>query len=265
MTTGDNSTKIILSLPEDWNKSSGIKCWVYLDPTTTVVPIPELLDEPELPIVDEDASEAVIDRALKQYQMQLENYRIKNTKYEKINKAISEVFKLASTDRARELTVVARYNCVKQPYNSNQDIYEWLNEWELIYIETKTLNLPDVDRNRAVFDFSIALMNYSSFWATSTLLEIIKKLKNQPEETIDVYDLIEDFRNYTRLTQASTTSISSTSFAIYKDGNKDKKEGERTCLYSKKYLYEKCYYLYSDNRSRNWKPIDADIEYFKKF
>ncbi|EDN97519.1 hypothetical protein SS1G_12370 [Sclerotinia sclerotiorum 1980 UF-70] len=234
MTTGDNSTKIILSSPEDWNswirnvqriaESGGIKCW-----------------------------------------MQLENYRIKNTKYEKINKAISEVLKLASTDRARELTVVARYNCVKQPYKSNQDIYEWLNEWELIYTEAKTLNLPDVDRNRAAFDFSTALMNHSSSWATSTLLEITKKLKNQPEETIDVYDLIEDFRNYTRLTQASTTSTSSTSFATYKDGNKDKKEGERTCLCGKKHLYEKCYYLYSDNRPRNWKPIDADIEYFKKF
>lgn len=306
MTTGDNSTKIILSSPEDWNswirnvqriaESGGIKCWVYLDPTTTVVPIPELLDEPELPTVDENASEAVIDRALKQYQMQLENYRIKNTKYEKINKAISEVLKyilssinrncekfisttsitapqvladlrkrLAPTDRARELTVVARYNCVKQPYKSNQDIYEWLNEWELIYTEAKTLNLPDVDRNRAAFDFSTALMNHSSSWATSTLLEITKKLKNQPEETIDVYDLIEDFRNYTRLTHASTTSTSSTSFATYKDGNKDKKEGERTCLCGKKHLYEKCYYLYSDNRPRNWKPIDADIEYFKKF
>jgi hypothetical protein len=76
-------------------------------------------------------------------------------------------------------------------------------------------------------------------------------------KTIDVYVLIEKFRNHYRRREAlkssnpgpGSVSESHSAFAIL-DG--ETQDGKKTCLCGREHLYRDCYYLNSEARPKGW-------------
>ena len=64
--------------------------------------------------------------------------------------------RVAPTDRARQLEASFKYQRLRQG-PSNQSLNSWLRQWEKAYTECQKLDLPDVQKDRAVYDFLQAI------------------------------------------------------------------------------------------------------------
>ena len=127
----------------------------------------------------------------------------------------------------------------------------WLQSWERIYEDATALQLPIVVGDQPLFDFVDAIRTIDAYFASTQEYHI--KQKKREGQTIDLYDLIEDFRDHHRCLDAQRSldpgSGSHSAFATFKDQSQDKK---KTCLCGRAHLYHECYYLNSETRPPNW-------------
>ena len=72
--------------------------------------------------------------------------------------------RVAPTDSARQLYLSTQYAKAKMGPR-NQNFETWLQEWEKTYNECKKIDLLDVQGDRAVRDFLIAVEPVSPNWA----------------------------------------------------------------------------------------------------
>lgn len=92
----------------------------------------------------------------------------------------------------------------------------WLQAWERIYEEYKTLNLPDVADIRAVYDFLLIVTAVDPIYGGIQKALVSEKISKDPDSAPTLHDAIEGYRNHLRLTRAVTAKVSSHSaFAIF--------------------------------------------------
>ncbi|RKF74705.1 hypothetical protein GcM3_088035, partial [Golovinomyces cichoracearum] len=111
------------------------------------------------------------------------------------------------TDQARKQEVISRWNKVKN-VPTNQSIMSWLDEWELVYAEASSLNLPHVTDPQAQYDFLYLIQGIAGPWAELKLATIDDQ-ENNNQPILDFYDLIETFRYKQRLNAAFNNKQSS--------------------------------------------------------
>jgi hypothetical protein len=161
--------------------------------------------------------------------------------------------RLAPTDYARKLDLARKYNNLKT-YSKENDLETWLKDWETTYIDGKKLKIPEVADERSLFDFTHAVSAIDSGYASTQEYFINQKIKNS-EKLPDLYDLIEDFRNHYRRTEALQMSASHSAFSTTSQGTSQDLE----CVCGLRHPWKKCFYLIQSIRPTTWIP-NAEIQ-----
>ena len=178
-----------------------------------------------------------------------------DTPYQKL-KALQR--RLAPTDRARELELVQQYNDLKKTPRA-QGVDKWLQRWEKIYADALRLDLPDVQRDRPLYDFLQAVKGLDSSFSSANLTHIMGG-----KEVPTLFDLIEQFRNTMRINNASDKNTYSHSAFPTFQGTSDSTSASTTtasstpykpiCICGEKHFYRQCYYLIESIRPKQWSP-----------
>ena len=273
---------VILDRPAHWDSwifivkaiAQGGDAWKYVNP--------ELGTEPDIPSRPEKPTAAHINPAkssttsltpaeLDMYKVMLAEYRedlatvkqvldtlqtvqnhvvttilVTNVVYIKNKSTVYQMLvalkkRLAPTDYARKLEVVHKYNKLKT-FSKQENVEKWLKDWETTYADGKELDIHDVSGERSLMDFTTAISAIDPGYGSSQeyfLNRTIKKNEDLPE----LYELIEDFRNHQRKTEALKSSTSPHSAFATQGGetldgetrDKDKEKKERLCLCGSKH------------------------------
>jgi hypothetical protein len=119
--------------------------------------------------------------------------------------------RVAPTDRARKLELVQKYQELKKAPRTQQ-IDTWIEAWERTYTQMKEADLPDVQDDRALFDFILAIKSLDSTYASTHEVLLNEKIRKK-EEIPTLYEAVADFRNHLRLNRVTTKAASHTAFA----------------------------------------------------
>jgi Reverse transcriptase (RNA-dependent DNA polymerase)/Pol polyprotein, beta-barrel domain len=171
--------------------------------------------------------------------------------------------RLAPTDYARKLDLARKYNKLKK-YTKRDDIEKWLKDWETTFTDGKKLKIPEVADDRSLLDFTHAISSIDSGYASTQEYFINQKLKNK-DNLPELYDLVEDFRNHYRRTEALKSSSSHSAFAALHGESQD---GGKLCLcgdkHGKRFQWEKCEYISLTKRPAGWKGKPEIFEKINK-
>ena len=132
----------------------------------------------------------------------------KNTVYQML---VALKKRLAPTDYARKLELAYKYNKLKT-YSKREDVEKWLKDWETTFTDGKKLKIPEVADERSLFDFTHAISVIDSGYASTQEYFINQKARNS-EKLPELYNLVEDFRNHYRRTEALKSTSSYSAFA----------------------------------------------------
>jgi hypothetical protein len=172
--------------------------------------------------------------------------------------------RLAPTDYARKLDLARKYNKLKT-YSKREDVEKWLKDWETTYADGKKLNIPEVADERSLFDFTHAVSAIDSGYASTQEYFINQKLKDG-HQLPELYDLVEDFRNHYRRTEALKPSSSHSAFATLNGEDQDGEKKKCLCggLHDNKARWAKCEYIAPKNRPSGWKGKKETFEKINK-
>ena len=146
-----------------------------------------------------------------------------------------------------------------------QNIRQWLNKWEKIYVEAKEIKHNDAESGYIVDYFIRSLKGLDSSWASASQYDLDMKRSNG-KEVPSFMDILNNFRRkYT--TDQHTTNISS-SFAATLQGRPSEPASPDSrsasprptprCICGKTHWFQDCFYLMETKRPKNWKP-NAEI------
>jgi len=108
--------------------------------------------------------------------------------------------RVAPTDSARQLYLYTQYATVKKG-PKNQNLKVWLQDWEKTYNDCKKIDLPDVQGDRVIRDFLMAVEPGSPNWALTWRVKF-NKHDWAKDHVISISRLVEIYRNYQRLETA---------------------------------------------------------------
>ncbi|RKF84303.1 hypothetical protein GcM1_121006, partial [Golovinomyces cichoracearum] len=140
----------------------------------------------------------------------------------------------------------------------------WLDEWELVYAEASSLNLPHVTDPQAQYDFLYSIQRIARPWA-ELKLATFNDQENNNQPILDFYDLIETFGHKQRLNAAfinkqsseKTSGINSSGVltttqsgleTVHKERDQS---GTRTCLCGVKHKFDEFFYLNFKNTKKS--------------
>ncbi|OXV09936.1 hypothetical protein Egran_02301 [Elaphomyces granulatus] len=295
---GETTTKttIILSTSSDWREwieitktaAEGLGVWDYMDPDTDTDHISTLHTPIEPQPVDINSQKFTITQLNETEQKQLrllkKDYRDDLREYKERQKAIGQMRtriqetvsrtnlhytfdktsvhdilytlqqRFAPDDETREREMEQKYRSIKKS-PKGIDVETWLQQWEGVYAECRRINLPDVEGDRAVRDFIFSAKSlapgWSEYWANYR--------RSDPNNTPDIYGIIQKFREYRRdRPEDETRPIPQPAFATFKGnkGDTDLKE----CVCGIQHRYKDCWYLNTELRPSWWTPKKEKME-----
>ena len=126
-----------------------------------------------------------------------------------------------------------------------------------MFIDRKKLKIPEVVDKCSLFDFIYVISIIDSSYVSTQEYFINQKARNS-KKLPELYDLVEDFRNHYRRTEALKSTSSHSAFATL---NGENQEGEKPCLCGGKHSekqgrkndWYKCEYITPKNRPNGWK------------
>lgn len=233
-----STKKVILSKPADWDawifsvriRATSTRIWDLVNPDLTVRPVS--LKEPIEPEFQFPADDAQFDKLkYEAYKARKDIYKTNLAEYERQEKAFGDLISFiqdtiaahnvpfiqkeephpwnllralklrpAPIDEARNLEIEQRYHKLcKGPGNQNVDT--WLDGWITTYTEAKEHCIAEATGTRPIRDFLMAARSKEPTFADAHL--VLMRLNNI---TYDFYDLVEDFRQHTRLQQLQRPS-----------------------------------------------------------
>lgn len=287
-------TTVILEGPSDWyewlfvirNKAldSGIE--QLIDPDQAIEPLrlteptkptPQSVKFDALGVTDLDATQLELFKILR------DEFKMDFAKYERKRIALTEIrqliistisrtnltyilksttpwqmlralkLRIAPTDRARELEVTRQYRELQTP-PKRQNPEVWLQRWEKIYTDAEELDLPDIQKDRAIYDFLRTIKSIDSAFANT--YEILLDEKNCAKQPIPtIFDLISKFRNHLRLDE-ETTKLSTYEHSAFATFNGKEAPWTKPCVCSEIHRFSECPYLMEHLRTPQWTPND---------
>jgi hypothetical protein len=178
-----------------------------------------------------------------------------NTPYELLS---SLKKRLSPTQKVRERDLAAAYHKLKKvPRDSDLD--DWLSEWQVVYTQCKSLDLPEVHDNRASIDFLNAVKAVDIHFAENQL-DKIQDLEEEGKECPDVLQLLDRFETRRRISPPTKVQ-SQPAFATLQgrslENKKEVNDGTtppRSCLCGGSHFFVDCPYLIESIRKPGWKP-----------
>jgi hypothetical protein len=302
MASSSTKSTVILDRPADWHEWLFIVKNRALDHDVEQLIDPDLATEPPRPTeplkptpqdVKSDAHGLtdLNSQQIELFKLLRDEYKIDLAKYERKRTALTQIrqliistvsrtnltyilekttpyqmlaalkLRIAPTDRARELETARQYQELKNAPKS-QDTEVWLQRWEKVYTEAAKLNIPDVQKDRPIYEFLRTVKSIdSAFSSTHEILVDEKITENKPIPTI--YELIAKFRNHIRLNRLLPTESSSshTAFATLNGEAQDKQTEpwKKECVCGEIHRFKECLYLIDHLRTPEWAP-DAEIQ-----
>ncbi|KAF4305397.1 Integrase catalytic core [Botryosphaeria dothidea] len=131
-----------------------------------------------------------------------------------------------------------------------QNTEKWLTQWEECVFKARSLGLSDVEGSRGVNAFLKPIMQHDLEYASPILRELRLGTK-----TLDVSDVIVDYREHARQKQALTTNKTRATFAATLRGEEQPQKPPK-CLYGLPHWYIHCFYLNQNapDRLTDFKP-----------
>ena len=164
--------------------------------------------------------------------------------------------RLVPTDEARELELAKQYKALKKPPRA-QNLDNWLQQWEKTYSQCVELKLPEVDKDRPLYDFLNTISSVSPEFTGYWIHDLQAKRKSG-QKSVTFFELIEYFRESHRLSMAQKGRASSGAFTATFQGQPadDTTEEKKLspCLCGIEHRYKDCPYLNELVRPKDWKP-----------
>ena len=190
--------------------------------------------------------------------------------------------RVAPSDRAKEIEVLNTWKWLKK---APKDTYlaTWLQKWEETYEKAQQLGLPEATGIRPVLDFIDAIELISEKFHTFWSVRIQDSQdEDQIDEIPDLYELLDKFRNHTRLRQLQK-GRSATAFATYQgasaddveqdeqtkqDSNRNASESQAKrpwpCPCGEQHPVDKCDHIHEHLRGKDWKEDLKRSEQIRK-
>ncbi|KAF4302143.1 Integrase catalytic core [Botryosphaeria dothidea] len=133
---------------------------------------------------------------------------------------------------------------------TTQSTEKWLTQWEECVFKARSLGLSDVEGSRGVNAFLKPIMQHDSEYASPILRELRLGTK-----TLNVLDVIVDYREHARQKQALITNKTHATFAATLRGEEQPQKPPK-CLCGLLHWYFQCFYLNPNapNRPADFKP-----------
>lgn len=136
---------------------------------------------------------------------------------------------------------------------------DYLYEWERVYGLAKALSLPDVQEERPLFDFALALYEIDETYATNLELRIDENLRLRATDSsiscLNLEDAIEEFRNHHKRHQSLNQKVIPPASFAATTHNGEQPEYAKECVCGMKHLFKNCYYINPKLRPANWKGM----------
>jgi hypothetical protein len=107
--------------------------------------------------------------------------------------------RLALIDRIKELEIVRKFQNLQNRVLKNQQIDQWLLNWEKIYVEATRLKISDVQESRSLYVFLNAFRSIDVVYVIDRKAVLEDKILRN--ETSSIKDLLKSFRNHIRTTR----------------------------------------------------------------
>lgn len=290
---------MILTKSKDWDtwisyiqmRACLYHVWPLIDPTSPVK-VPHLV-KPSAPMRPIPAPNQPVDsNVLTLYEINCELHEYMLSKYEKQQAGFREMTKyirntispanaiyikkierhpydilvalkkkLAPSDETRSLWIKTEYhNLCKGP--RNQGIDEWLDKWLECCDRAKEYGIGELSGNRSIRDFLFAVRKTHPVYADFQLI-----MTASSSNVMDVFDIIENFRQLIRLEQAIERRSSHSPFRAEEASKEENKKASfrgkaiepSECICGKKHWYSNCFYLNLRKRPSGWKA-DSQIQ-----
>ena len=122
-----------------------------------------------------------------------------------------------------------------------------LKDQETTFTNRKKLRILEVVDKRSLFDFIYAISIIDFGYTLTQEYFLTQKVKTR-EPLLELYNLVEDFRNYYQWSEALKPSSSYFGFATL---NRESQKREKYCLYREKHdnidSWDKCEYITPKN------------------
>ena len=177
----------------------------------------------------------------------------------------------APTDEARRRELILKWKSLQQ-IRSGTDISVWMRSWELTYDKCERMKLPDVDGDRASYDFITAIQGtypeYAAIWEeklnagekveTKRLLESFRQHRRRQlaiggTRAKRAAFAVEDISYDTSSSQTSTPSLQGRKPGLI-DNRMNKSQDFPPCFCKGQTDKDACPYFNPNFRQKDWKP-----------
>lgn len=125
---------------------------------------------------------------------------------------------LGPTDRVRRLELAREYEALKKAPRACQ-VERWLMQWETTCAWAEKLNLAEVQDNKALYDFILAIKSVDPAYASAYQVYVDNKAEEDPTSVPTLADAVGRFRNNVRFMQALSKPSSHASLAACQGEN----------------------------------------------
>jgi len=157
--------------------------------------------------------------------------------------------RIAPTDKIRERELIEQYKSACKPPKA-QNIEQWIQKWEKTYDDCSSVDIPEVQGSRPLFDFVQAISGVSTGFADVWNVRLIEN------DTYNIYELVKQYRLYLRTTKTQAKSRGEHGAFPTTLQRKDT-DGKPKCICKDYHYYSECPYLIDSKRPKDWKPDEA--------
>ncbi|EKG09416.1 Integrase catalytic core [Macrophomina phaseolina MS6] len=275
---------IVLKSSQDWDewffivqsRAKKARVFNYIDPTKDTRP-----QQPIAPTKPPLPTGTITDAAREEHKWKREDYKEDKKEYDRQMRELNDLSSLIEDSVSQPLLPLLRKIEDSHPYAqlralqarlqpsvstqqefvlnklrelekppTAQGTEKWLTQWEECVFKARSLGLSDVEGSRGVNAFLKPIMQHDSEYASPILRELRLGTK-----TLDVSDVIVDYREHARQKQALTTNKTRTTFAATLRGDEQPKKPLK-CLCGDYHWYYLCFYLNPNapDRPADFKP-----------
>jgi hypothetical protein len=277
---------LILASTEQWDKwyyyiktaATSTQIWQYVDPKTGAERVNQEPKEPNVTDVNPDAiTWSTLDAEEREYFRTLKDeYRVKWTEYQRKERFIRQLNltilnsvdtnlwivvrdaetpyqkllalqnHMAPSTRGRERQIRQEYLALMHQKITNLDT--WMIQWKKAHQDAQSINLPDIQGDRDLEDFLVAVEPFAPNFIHTVQTAIIQQTNN-----FTLLQIVEQFREAHRRAKTTEKRVNHSAFTGQQgDGLQGKRTPAEPCLCGQNHYWSDCFYLNNQKTPPQW-------------